>query len=231
MTRPRVALLGRFSTSASALRFQAVVNARSLLETLWAAGAEPVTLLPVGDPEGLDWGQRLRGIDAVLMPGGGDVDPARYSSEDRHATVYDVDEIQDDADISLVHYALTTGLPMLAVCRGLHVLNVALGGTLEQHMAEPHRPVTHRVKFEGNAHVLGPGHVDDLEVSCHHHQRIRDLAPGLDIAARAADGTVEAVIVRDAPWAVGVQWHPEDRAASAPAALSVVRELVVRAGG
>lgn len=230
MARPRIALLGRHTRSASALRHEGIVNARALLEAVWAAGGDPVTFLPVDDAEGLDWTERLAGVAGVVMPGGGDVDPARYTADAVHPEVYDVDRGQDSADLSLVNHALDRGLPLLAVCRGLHVLNVALGGTLEQHMAEPHRPRAHQVRFEQAAGEFGAAPGEVLDVSCFHHQRIAHLAPGLDVAARADDGTIEAVTVPGArAWTVGVQWHPEDLAPSSPAALAVVRELVRQA--
>jgi putative glutamine amidotransferase len=229
VSRPRIAVPGRLSQSASALRARGVVSSRSLLESVWLAGGDPVTLLPADDADGLDWEQRLRGFDGVLLPGGGDVDPARYTDEPRHETVYDVDALQDAADVSLALFALEQGIPLMAVCRGLHVLNVALGGSLEQNMEDPHRNRRHEVTFERDAEVFG---VDgpDLHVSCFHHQRVRNLGQGLQVVARAQDGTVEAVTVDSPGWAVGVQWHPEDLAADSPDALAVLREFIKQAG-
>jgi putative glutamine amidotransferase len=227
VSRPRIAIPGRMSQSASALRSRAIVSSRSLLESVWLAGGDPVTLLPT-DADGLEWEQRLRGFDGVLLPGGGDIDPARYTQEPRHETVYDVDSLQDAADVSLAHFALEQGIPLLAVCRGLHVLNVALGGTLEQHMQNPHRHHLHQVTFERDSDVFGvDGSV--LDVSCFHHQRIRDLGEGLRVVARALDGTIEAVIADSPGWAVGVQWHPEDLALESAPALAVLEQFVLQA--
>jgi putative glutamine amidotransferase len=225
VSRPRIAVPGRLSQSASALRARGVVSSRSLLESVWLAGGDPVTLLPADGTDGMDWERRLRGFDGVLLPGGGDVDPARYTEEPRHETVYDVDALQDAADVSLALFALDKGIPLMAVCRGLHVLNVALGGTLEQHMPDPHRERRHEVIFERDAQTFG---VDGpmLHVSCFHHQRVRELGKGLQVVARANDGTVEAVVVDSPGWAVGVQWHPEDLAAESPEALAVLQQFI-----
>ena len=95
MARPRIAVLGRFTQSASALRYRGLVSSRALLDVVWAAGGDPVTLLPGADDEALDWGSRLAGIGGVLLPGGGDVHPRRYGGDEDHEAVYDVDPVQD----------------------------------------------------------------------------------------------------------------------------------------
>ena len=140
--RPRVALLGRFTESASALRFRGVVSARMLLEGLWAAGLDPVTLLPTADSS--DWHERLIGFDGVLFAGGGDISPAAYGELPDSEHLYDIDDVQDANDLALMKYVLAEGIPFLALCRGMHLLNVALGGTLNQHIEPPHRQ-RHRV--------------------------------------------------------------------------------------
>jgi putative glutamine amidotransferase len=111
--------------------------------------------------------------------------------------------------MSLVRYALSAGIPLLAICRGLQITNVALGGTLIQHMDAPH---LHHV-----APVTLTSHVDELglssasvDASCYHHQMIDTLAPGLEVIGRSAEGNVEAVKIDAPAWAFGVQWHPED---------------------
>ena len=143
--RPRIAVLGRLAETTSALRFAAVVNARALLEAVWAAGGDPFTLLPV---DGVDWAERLGGFDGLLLPGGGDVDPARYTRGERAASVYDVDELQDAADFQSADYALESGMAVLAICRGLHVVNVLRGGTLVQDLPTTHRDLVHDVTIE-----------------------------------------------------------------------------------
>ena len=109
--------------------------------------------------------------------------------------------------------AVAKGIPLLAICRGMQVVNVALGGSLEQHMAEPHRHLVHHVEVQDSsalAAVVGTR----PEVSCYHHQRVTELGTGLVAVAHARDGGVEAVDLPGAPgWFMGVQWHPEDLAA------------------
>jgi len=223
--RPRIAIVGRFAASTSALRFAAVVNARALLESVWAAGGDPVTLLPV---EGADWTERLVGYDGVLLPGGGDLDPATYGEPSRHESVYDVDAVQDAVDLDLARVALATGIPLLAICRGMHIVNVARGGSLVQNLPVHHRHHDHDVLFD-HAHerfgVAGPS----VRASCYHHQALDRLGDGVTVVARATDGVPEAALI-DAPgWAVGVQWHPEDTAATDPDQAALFAELVRQA--
>jgi putative glutamine amidotransferase len=226
-TRPRIAIVGRLAESTSALRYAAVVNARALLESVWAAGGDPITLLPVA---GSDWAERLSGFDGMLLPGGGDIDPARYGETSRSSSVYDVDELQDAADLDSAAYALDAGLPLLAVCRGLHVVNVLRGGTLVQDLPVHHRNLVHDVAFERDAARFGLGE-PGIRVSCYHHQAIDRPGEGVDIVARSSDGVAEGAII-DAPgWAVGVQWHPEDTAATDPTQAAIFAELVARARG
>ena len=213
--RPRIALVGRFTDNASALRYAGVVSSRALVQSVWDAGGDPITLLPVA---GCDWAERLVGMDGVLLAGGGDIDPARYG-QSPDPSVYDVDTVQDDADFGFAAAALTLGLPMLAVCRGLHVLNVLHGGTLVQDMPSNHRHHMHTVMVGGSS----------LTCSCYHHQAVDLLGTGLTVIARAQDGTVEALEVDGSPQAHAVQWHPEDTAATDPAQAALFTRLVTDA--
>lgn len=229
MTRPRIAVLGRFTESASALRYRGVVSSRALLEAVWAAGGDPVTLLAGDTPDALDWASRLAGFDGVLLAGGGDIDPARYGGDPHHESVYDVDEVQDTADLSLAEFCLAQGVPTLAVCRGLHVVNIVRGGTLVVDMPVNHRHVVQGIRLEEGSAPLGIAG-SDVTISCYHHQAIDRLGEGMQVVARAADGTVEAVVI-DAPgWAVGVQWHPEDTWAADPRQQELLARFVAEAG-
>jgi putative glutamine amidotransferase len=193
------------------------------------AGGEPVAVHPWA-PDGMaspgDIARRLDFADGVLLPGGGDVSPALYGEEVADASVYDVDEEQDAFDLALARWALETGVPLLAVCRGWQLVNVALGGDLEQHMAQPHLHRVHDLVVEPHsrlADVVGTS----VRVSCFHHQRARRLGDGLVPAATADDGTVEAAELPGARgWFLGVQWHPEDSFESDPAQLSLFDSLV-----
>ncbi|MEV5753720.1 gamma-glutamyl-gamma-aminobutyrate hydrolase family protein [Actinoallomurus sp. NPDC052308] len=220
MTRPLIAIPARFSATTSALRFAAEVNARKLIEAVWRAGGEPASVHPhapggVADPA--EVADRLTRFDAVLLPGGGDLAPHRYGDRETHVSVYDVDDEQDGFDLEVARQALEAGLPLLAICRGLQVVNTALGGTLEQDMGGPereHRSVIHPVALEPASLVARATGAEKVEASCFHHQRVDRLGRGLVVTARAGDGTVEAV---ERPgsrsWFTAVQWHPEDTAA------------------
>jgi putative glutamine amidotransferase len=225
--RPLIAVPARFSAGASALRYAAEVNARALIEAVWRAGGEPATIHPAEAPAA-DIAARLGRFDGVLLPGGGDIAPAAYCTGSVHGTVYDVDPVQDAFDLAVARMALAAGLPMLAVCRGLQIVNVAFGGTLEQDMGgRQHRHVMHEVRLVEGSVVAKAMGVDSCRVSCYHHQRVDRLGAGLTATAAAADGTIEAVELLGTPgWFAGVQWHPEDTASHDPASQSLFDEFV-----
>jgi putative glutamine amidotransferase len=226
---PLIAIPARFSESASAHRFRALTTARALSEGVLRAGGEPLAVHPWA-PEGKvspeEVGRRLAFADGVLLPGGGDMCPTFYGQDARSEEIYDVDEEQDGFDLATARWALDAGVPLLAVCRGWHVVNVALGGDLEQHMVEPHRHVVHDIVPEAGSALAGAvGSV--VAVSCFHHQRVSRLGEGLEVSARAADGTIEAAhLPGGTGWFLGVQWHPEDTVATDPAQLALFEALV-----
>ena len=220
--RPRIAIVARFAESTSATRYEGIVTARRLAEGVWAAGGEPLTFLAV---PGSDWTQRLDGIDGVLMPGGADVDPRNYGQDRTSDHLYGIDPMQDEVDISLIRHVLSVGLPMLAICRGMQITNVALGGTLTQHMDSPHLHHVASVTVESDAAELGLTG-STLEASCYHHQAIDELADGLTVIARAAEGHVEAVKIESTGWAFGVQWHPEDNYDTERGQLEIFEQFV-----
>ncbi|GAA4761128.1 gamma-glutamyl-gamma-aminobutyrate hydrolase family protein [Streptomyces sanyensis] len=231
--RPLVAVPARFSATASALRHAAETSARALMEAVWRAGGEPVALHPHApggrcDPAGT--AARLSRFDALLLPGGGDLAPHRYGVQQTHPSVYDVDEEQDAFDLDAARGALALGLPLLAVCRGLQVVNTARGGTLHQDMGGPgreHRHLTHPVSLAPGSAVADLTGTGSIEASCYHHQHVARLGAGLEVTARAADGTVEAVEAPGARgWFLGVQWHPEDTAGEDPAQQRLFEALV-----
>ena len=222
MVRPRIAILARFAESTSATRYAAIVTARRLAEGVWAAGGEPLSMLAVS---GSDWADRLRGIDGVIMPGGADINPKTYGQDVSSEHVYDVDDLADEADISLVKYALEKGIPVLAICRGLQITNAALGGTLVQHMDTPHQHHVAPVTIEKYVDELGLSSAT-VEASCYHHQMIDQVAPGLEVIGRSAEGYVEAVKIDAPAWAFGVQWHPEDNYDTNSAQLEILSRFV-----
>jgi putative glutamine amidotransferase len=196
------------------------------LDGLRRAGGLPVAL---GGPLDADPRDLLAPFAGLVLLGGADVDPARYG-QDRHPEVYGTDSVRDDFEIGLIRAALDIGVPLFGVCRGVQVVNVALGGTLWQHLPDLELPVAHGVpsgnSVEPARHpvdvapgsrlaklVGGAARVEDA-VSIH-HQAVRDVAPGLVPTAWTADGLVEALETPDGgPWCVAVQWHPERSAAT-----------------
>lgn len=203
-----MAVPGRRSASASALRFAAVVVAEQLAAAIYEAGGEPLVLFP--SAEG-DNGDRFGWADALVLPGGGDLDPSSYGERPGHPELYDVDPLQDAFDLALARSALDRSLPVLAVCRGMQVVNVALGGTLVAHMDQPHRARTHHVRVEQPSRLHSVLSSSVAEVSCHHHQRIAALGDGLVATARSDDDTIEALeLPRRSGYLLAVQWHPED---------------------
>lgn len=225
--RPHIALIGRLSANASVLRHSAVVGARLLLESIWRAGGEPVLLLPAHGFGSEDWHSRLAGIDGVLFPGGGDLDPATYGETPQSEHVYGIDQLQDSQDLSLARYVLDHGLPFLAVCRGMHVINIAMGGTLHQHIEPMHRNHIHEVVFARDWARFGLA-TDRLTCSCYHHQAVKDLGSGLSIVATADDGVAEALLLEASEQGVCVQWHPEDTAESDPSQQAIFDSFVER---
>ncbi|MGI5468646.1 gamma-glutamyl-gamma-aminobutyrate hydrolase family protein [Streptomyces sp. CA-132043] len=239
-SRPLIALPQRFSATTSALRYEAVVTARALADAVLRAGGEPFMMHPYA-PEGrvddAAVAARLARCDGVLLPGGGDLTPQLYAAAEAavHESVYDVDEEQDAFDLAVARYALAHGLPTLAVCRGLQVANVALGGTLRQDMGGPdreHRHVVHPVRLASGSAVARAAGTERVDASCYHHQCVDRLGDGLVATGRAADGTVEALELADGGgWFVAVQWHPEDTAAKDPAQQGLFDALVRAAHG
>lgn len=182
------------------------------VERVVAAGGVPVLLPPVPAAAAA-----VDAVDALVLAGGPDLDPGRYGAAPHAAT--GAPRVDRDAlEVAALHRALARGIPVLGVCRGAQLLNVALGGTLHQHLPDAlghpgHNPspgvfgTTDVVLEPGSrvAAVLGEHSVG----RCHHHQGVADLAPGLVVTGRAADGTIEAVEHTGHDFVVGVQWHPE----------------------
>jgi putative glutamine amidotransferase len=185
------------------------------VEAVRRAGASAV-LLPPGEARVDEW---LEIVDGVILAGGGDIDPDHYGGE-AHETIYSIDAERDGSELALARRIVDTGMPTLGICRGVQILNVALGGTLHEHLPDvfgddvahrlpPREPTTHLIHVEpgsGLARILG-----EVEFDSHswHHQALDDIAPRLRVAARAPDGVVEAVEMPDHPWLYAVQWHPE----------------------
>ncbi|MGJ9422022.1 gamma-glutamyl-gamma-aminobutyrate hydrolase family protein [Aeromicrobium sp. CF3.5] len=230
--RPLIAIPARFSESASALRYRADVLPRTLMTAVLAAGGEPLAVHPTGGADVDDQvAQRLEFADGIVLPGGGDLD-ARWTAQASHPTLYDVDVEQDEFDLAVARHALVSGIPLLAICRGLQVVNVARGGDLVQDMSEStghHRDLTHPVTTQAGS-LLHAAIGARVEVSCFHHQSLRRLGETMTPVAWAEDGTTEAVELSQSPgWFLGLQWHPEDTAATDGAQAALFAAHVVAA--
>lgn len=230
MSRPLVAVIGRRAAQVPILRFSATLAAEAICEAVWAAGGEPVVLHgPAADPLS-QLPARLANFDGVLMPGGADIDPRRYGAEpDPRST--DIVAFQDDLDIGVTLAVLDADVPMLAICRGMQILNVALGGTLVQHVRETstgHHNAIHQVGVTVGSRLHAIVGTENIDVSSYHHQAIDRLGAGLAVSAVAADGVVEAVEHRRAD-IVAVQWHPEDCHATSDTDAALFADLVDRA--
>jgi len=183
-------------------------------------------------PGGLDVAaaEVLAPFDGLLLVGGGDVDPARYRA-DRHADVYGVEPERDELEVALARQAVSGGVPTLAVCRGIQLVNVAFGGTLHQHLPDCEGLVPHGVPASGSpgSHDVKVAPGSRLAKACGgaaavgactsvHHQGIAALGDGLVATGWSEDGLVEALELPadDDRWLLAVQWHPEMTAADDP---------------
>jgi len=183
-------------------------------EAVTATGGVPVLLPPIGEPGAAD--VVVARLDGLVISGGADVDPGRYGAEPHQRTAAWRPD-RDAWEAALLTAAEARGLPVLGVCRGMQLMAVHAGGTLDQHTPdlvghEEHSPGgdaygTVRVTTEAGSRVAGLVG-ETLEVSCHHHQSVR-THPGFVPAARAVDGTLEAMEAPGDRFCVAVQWHPE----------------------
>ena len=228
--RPLVAVVGQRSTHVPILRFSATVAAEAICEAIWAAGGEPVVMHgPAADPV-VDLPHRLAHFDGVVLPGGADVEPHRYGAPPLPQTRAGL-AFQDELDLGVMSAVLDLGIPTLAICRGMQVLNVTLGGTLVQHVPETntaHHNSVHSVTVHEGTRLHSIVGAPRIEVSSYHHQALGQLGRGLRVSASAADGVVEAVEHRDAD-VLAVQWHPEDRHTVSTADAALFGNLVDRA--
>ncbi len=195
---------------------------RVTLNTAYVRALESAGLVPLAVPTMLAperAGAALTAVRGLVLTGGEDVAPDRYGATP-HPRLGDVDPGRDAAELALIAAARARRVPILAICRGIQILNVALGGTLYQDLDSerpgpvPHSDETarHAVRVEAGSLLERTLGTRSASVNSRHHQAIRDLAPGLKAVAWADDGVIEAAEPADttAPWMVAVQWHPED---------------------
>jgi putative glutamine amidotransferase len=189
-------------------------------------GATALLLSPGHDMESV---ARLVGMaHGLVLTGGEDVDPARYGQEP-HPELGSVSKVRDEVEFAALAEALRREMPVLAICRGMQLLNVALGGSLYQDLPSQRgdelrhlqdAPVTHRWHHADVKHGSGLESIfgtRELFINSFHHQGVDRLAPGLEASVWAEDGLVEGVEGKEHPWMYGVQWHPERGEAQSPA--------------
>ena len=198
------------------------------LRAVEQAGATPIVL-----PNTLDSESALRYldiIDGLLLSGGADLSPGLYGQE-AHSTVTDVEPDRDRTEFALTQAAITADMPILAICRGIQTLNVALGGTLYQDLPSdrpsdikhsqtafgiPRSQPTHTITIQQGTRLYEILGTDRMETNSMHHQAIRQAAAGFMISATASDGVVEAAEILSARYVIAVQFHPEETAPSDP---------------
>lgn len=202
-----------------------------------AAGGLPV-LIPLGLSE-TDLYAMFERLDGLLLPGGGDINPLVYGGQ-VNPTIWGVDEDRDRVEMLLARKAAAATKPVLAICRGHQIFNVALGGTLwtdilterpdslkhDYYKIRPRNALIHEVVIQPDSLLARSLGTTKTTVNSLHHQAVRDLAEPLTVVATAPDGLVEATELPGHPFAVSVQWHPENLVDDDPAMLDLFRAFV-----
>ncbi len=193
----------------------------SYIQAVQNAGGLPL-LIPLCLPDS-DLNEILSRLDGVLFPGGPDVDPALFNGRP-HVKVYGIDPDRDRVELGLVRRAAELDKPFFGICRGIQVINVALGGTLYTHIADqfpgaqrhdwysdfPREHLAHPVRVQSGSRLADILAHSTVQTNSLHHQGIEQPAPGLNPVAWAPDGLIEAVELPGHRFALGVQWHPEN---------------------
>ncbi|MDO8391121.1 MAG: gamma-glutamyl-gamma-aminobutyrate hydrolase family protein [Actinomycetota bacterium] len=217
MAAPLVLIVGRLADEAKGVRGEPFAVGRRYFEAVARAGGVPLMLPPITSLAN-EVPTLLDRVDAVVLHGGGDVDPRRYGQQPTAEQLYGVVHEHDEIELAVVHAALQHDLPMLAICRGLQVLNVALGGSLQQDIGtESHWFAYHEVTLDPASRIAeAVGTAAPRACHCVHHQALDRVAADLQVVGRTADGIVHACELPAARWVVATQWHPEDSAATDP---------------
>ena len=213
------------------------------VEGVAGAGGAPVVLPPVGDESSAE--ALIHSLDGLLLSGGSDLDPGYYGEEPVPELGVTLPE-RDAFEMALVGLALRRGMPVFGICRGMQVLNVALGGTLYQDLPSqweqdplkhrqdtPKWQPTHEVRVSEGSYIAEVMGRESVKVNSYHHQGIRDLAEGLIVTGRSSDGVIEAVEAEDLSerWLLGVQWHAEAMRGAGPQQESLFEAHVSAAEG
>lgn len=216
-SRPRVGItsyLAEVGWGGGVWKQEAAFLPEQYLDFVQAGGGVPVLLPPSVSAAEI----AVTGIDALVLSGGPDVSPERYNAR-RDPDFEKADGRRDDWEIALADIAIRRGTPLLAICRGMQILNITKGGTLHQHLPNVVHNNSHRVSvgtFSGNKVRTAKGTKirsivgDTVTVPCHHHQAIDQLGSDMIPGAVAEDGTIESIEAPGGAFILGVQWHPEE---------------------
>jgi putative glutamine amidotransferase len=209
------------------------------LHAIQQAGGVPLPLPPQLSSRA--WKRLATGLDGLLLTGGGDIDPALFG-EAPHPTLYDVAPIRDTFEANAARWALEQQIPLLCICRGVQVLNVAVGGSLYQDVVtepgtplthsqkEPRDQPTHKVKVAPGSRLADVMGAEEVDVNSMHHQALKALGRGLVATAWAPDQLVEGVEMPEhTSFVLGVQWHPEELIGHSDAARRLFAALVTHA--
>ena len=240
---PLIAVAGRNGAPSRVSRDSVAFAGRRYLNCILRAGGEPVVISPqqitADDAKSL-----ISRFDGLVLMGGSDVDPSLYGQQ-ASPHIYGVLPEQDAFESALLRAALQLDVPILAICRGMQLANVVLGGSLVQHLGDlanaaelvDHAPtsfpvgaefVLHEVRLDEDSRLAKSMGTCTIQGASFHHQGIDDLAPGLSVVGRSSDGLLEAFEHLD-HWLIGVQWHPEDTAVDDPVQQKLYDAFVERA--
>jgi putative glutamine amidotransferase len=220
MTLPVIGITGRTDQSARPPNRPLFATVQTYVQAAELGGGAPVVI-----PPHLEEAKNraiFEHLDGLILSGGGDVLPALYGEEDS-GLLWFVDEQRDRTELALARWALSEKLPLLAICRGPQVLNVAAGGTLVQDIPtqvpnalthitvadSPMAAVAHTVEVAADSRLAALVGAGELGVNSSHHQAVKAVGAGLTVTARAPDGIIEGLEAPAHPFCIGVQWHPE----------------------
>ncbi len=229
MVSPLILIPGRIGPAAENVRGDAFAFGQRYARAVVRAGGHAVMIPPI--TESLASIADLVGrVDAVILHGGGDIDPARYGEEPAAEQLYGIVPEHDALEAAVLEAALNRDIPVLAICRGAQILNVVLGGSLVQDIGnEDHWYQHHPVNLDyGSLVADAMGTMRPAECHSVHHQALKSLGRGVAVTGRADDGTIEAIEVAGQRWVVGTQWHPEDTAEHDPVQQSLFNALLAQ---
>jgi len=216
MNPPLIGITARHAPTT--LGFSSVQVLRAYVTSILEAGGAPILIPPDLTEDG--WSPLLERLDGILFSGGADIGPEHYDGKP-HPTI-EVDPLRDIIELPILRAAVDVDKPLLGICRGLQVMNVALGGRLYTHLLDqlpnalqhdwqdkPRPTLAHPVRVEAGTRLADILGAPQVQVNSLHHQGIKELAPGLIPSAFAPDGLIEGVELSGHRFALAVQWHPE----------------------